>query len=141
MLQNYKKILSCIPEYILEAARGRKQATFGPRNITESLRIASLRMEIDGTTTTYQTPRTGEGKIAEWLTKYGWKPDTPLQEGGLIYPIWPRQKKPPKAWKKGLRRGNSSNHEIQFVKGPSLEEEMGQEREQSREMNDIEVYQ
>ena len=124
------KIISCIPDYIIAAARGQKQEITGPKNIVESLKIASMRMEMDGTITHYQTPEEGRGRIAEWLTRYGWTPDTPLQEGGLVYPIWPKRRKPPKGQRKRQTEGTTNRREIKFIQGPSLEEEMAGEREE-----------
>ena len=86
--------------------------------------IASDRMEIDGTKTSYPEKPEGQGRIADWLERYGWEPDTPLKEGGLIYPIWPRRKKRSES-KKASNRAQSK--EIKFLKGPTLEEEMNRE--------------
>ena len=137
LIENYKRILGAIPKYLIEAARGNKKETIGPRNIVESTRIASHRMDIDGTVTKYPNQSQRSGRIAEWLERHGWEPDTPLKEGGLVYPIWPRRKKRSenkKASNKAL------NKEIKFVKGPTLEEEMNQdntEQETQEEEEDI----
>ena len=121
MLQNYKKILSKIPSYILEAARGRKEKTRGPKSAIETMTVASLRMEIDGSITRYEVPEGGPRKISEWIQRHGWEPDTPLQEGGLAYPIWPRQHRMNTTKKK---RGEPQSHrKIEFVRGKTLEEE------------------
>ena len=50
-----------------------------PKSAIETMMIANSRMEIDGTITIYGEPDRAPRKIAEWLMKYGWKPDTPSQ--------------------------------------------------------------
>ena len=127
LIDNYKKILKLIPQYIIEAARGNKRETTGPRNIVESMLIASARMETDGTKTSYPEKPEGQGRIADWLEKYGWEPDTPLREGGLVYPIWPRRKRMQVGKK---RPSNEYSKEIRFVKGPTLEEETNRETDE-----------
>ena len=75
ILQNYKKILSNIPTYILEAAQGTKdEETWSPKSGIETTMVAQMRMNIDGTITRYNEQSKETGKIADWLMKYGWKP-------------------------------------------------------------------
>ena len=91
--------------------------------------IAPLRMEIDGTITRYEVPKGGPGKISDWIRRYGWEPDTPLREGGITYPIWPKKHNMNKSSKKTPQ----NNKKIEFVRGQTLEEEMRTEGETTEE--------
>ena len=93
------------------------EGTTGARNITESLKIAIKRMNIDGTITAY--PKHKGGRIASWMEKFGWKADTPLKEGGIKYPIWPKKRPQQKNKAK-----DKKIEKISLVRGPTLEEEM-----------------
>jgi hypothetical protein len=50
-----------------------------------------------------------------------------------VYPIWPKRKKPPKRQGRRQNEGTANKREIKFVQGPSLEEEMAEEREEDTE--------
>ena len=119
----------------MEAARGTKEETWGPKSAKEATTIAKMRMNIDGTITRYEDKNQGEGKIEDWLTRHGWRPDTPLREGGLRYPIWPKMSH----MFKGSRKKRRNKKDIKFIKGPSLEEEMSREKEQQNTKGDIEI--
>ena len=65
--------------------------------------------------------RTGKErkKIAGWLERHSWKKDTPLQEGGITYPLWPVRHK----FEKLTRLATETPEHPEWKQGPNLEDE------------------
>ena len=88
LIKNYREIVAEIPDYILRAAKGQRRETSGPKGIVEQLYTSGYRLDDEAG---WVRTDKGKRKISEWLERHGWERDTPLQEGGIAYPIWPKR--------------------------------------------------
>ena len=123
LLQNYRDIVKEIPEYLMEAAKGKRKETKGPKNIVEKIYTSGYELDKNGRWVRTERERQ---KIAGWLERQGWKKDTPLKEGGLTYPIWPQRHRFGQLKKLPAKKGEKR----EWKQGENLEEERNTQGEE-----------
>ena len=118
LIQNYRDKVAEIPDYILRAAKGQRKEPNGPKGIVDRIYASGYRLNNEAGWVRRLCTDKGKRKIAEWLERKGWKRDTPLQEGGITYPIWPKRHK----FVQLGRLQSEKPEETEWERGSSLEE-------------------